>query len=64
MIQNLTLGQCEKSKIRQITRPHLAIQQKLSALENIRVWNYEKRPQVICLDLESNTYILNDYDDY
>ena len=51
-------------KIRRLTRPLLAIRQKLAASENICVWTYEKRPQVIRLDLKSNTYILDDYDDY
>ena len=50
------------AKIRQITRPRLAIRQKLTALENICVWTYE--PRVIRLDLESNTYILDNYDEY
>ena len=36
---------------------------KLADLENICVWNYEKGPWVIRLDLQSNTYILDDYDD-
>ena len=40
------------------------IRQKLAALENIRVCTYEKRPRVIHLDLESNIYILDNYDDY
>ena len=28
------------------------------------VWTYEKGPLVIRLDLESNNYIMDDYDDY
>ena len=44
-------------KIRRITWPRQAIQQKFAASENICVWTYEKRPQVIRLDLESSTFI-------
>ena len=39
----------------------LAIWKKLADSENIPVWTYEKGPQVIGLNLESNTYILDDY---
>ena len=46
------------TKFRQIIRPRLAIQ------KNICVWTYEKEPRVIQLNLESNTYILDGYDDY
>ena len=49
------------SKIRQITRPCLAIRQKLAASGIIRVWTYEKVGQVIRLGPESNTYILDKY---
>ena len=38
-----------------------SIHQKLADLENILVWTYEKGPQSIRLDPESNTYILDDY---
>ena len=38
--------------IQRITRPRLAIQQKLAASENICDWNYEKRPRVIRLNFE------------
>ena len=53
---------CLQIKIPQITQPRLAIWQKLATSENIGVWTYEKRPRVIRLDLESKTYILDDYD--
>ena len=48
-------------KIQQITRPLLTIQKKLADSENICVWTYEKGPQVIWLDLKSNTNILDKY---
>ena len=50
-----------QTKIWQITRPGIAIRQKLVNSKNICVWTYEKGPQIICLDPESNTYILDDY---
>ena len=50
-----------KNKLRQITRPR---QKKLADSENICVWTYEKGPRVIWLDLELNTAILDEYDDY
>ena len=52
------------TKLGQITWPCLAIQQKLAALENICVWTYEKRPQVIRLESELNTCILDEYGEY
>ena len=51
-------------KLGRITRPPLAIRQKLAASENIRVWTYEKRPRVIRLESESNTCILDEYGEY
>ena len=51
----------DRTKIWRITRLRLAIQQKLAALENICVWTYKRRPRVIRLDFELNTYILDDY---
>ena len=50
--------------IRQITRPRLAIGQKLAALGIIRVWTYEKVGRVIRLESESNTCILDEYGEY
>ena len=44
-------------KLGRITWPRLAIRQKLAASENICVWTFKKRPQVICLESESNTYL-------
>ena len=51
-------------KLGRITQPSLSIRQKLAALENIRVWTYEKRPWVIRLESESNTCILDEYGEY
>ena len=33
-------------------------------MQNIFAWTFEKGPRVIRLDLELNTYILEDYDEY
>ena len=52
------------SKLQRITRSGIAIQQKLTNSENICVCTYEKGPQIIHLDPESHTYILDDYDEY
>ena len=49
-------------KLGGITRPCLAIRQKLAASENIRVWR--KRPWVIRLKSKSNTCILDEYGEY
>ena len=53
-----------KVKIWQITRPHFAIRQKLAASGIIRLWTYEKVGQVIRLESESNTCILDEYGEY
>ena len=46
-------------KLRQITRPCLAIHQKLATSVIIRVWTYEKVGRVIRLDPKLNTFIKN-----
>ena len=51
-------------KLRQITQPGIAICQKLADSEIICVWTYEKVPWIIRFNPKSNTYILDDYDDY
>ena len=53
---SLHLVQDELSKLRRITRPHLAIPQKLAALGIICVWTYEKVVRVTRLEPESNSY--------
>ena len=52
------------SKIRRILRPGIAIRKKFAALWIISVWTYNKFPQSIRFDPESNTYILGEYDEY
>ena len=51
-------------KIRQITRPRFAFRQKLATSGIIRVWTYEKVGQVIWLEFELNTCILDEYGIY
>ena len=65
MIQNLTLGQCEKSKIRQITWPGLAIQQKTRRFGKylcMKLWkktpSYLPRPRVEYLYFERLWWLL------
>ena len=52
------MEKCNESKIQQITRPGIAIHQKLADLENIWVWTYEKRPQSIRLYPKLNTWLI------
>ena len=51
-------------KLGGITRPGLAIRQKLAASGIIPVWTYEKVGRVIWLKSESNTCILDEYGKY
>ena len=52
------------TKLPQITGPGISNHQKIADSEIICVWTYEKVPQIICLDPELHTNILEDYDDY
>ena len=52
------------TKLRRITQPSIAILQKLADSEVICVWSFEEGLRVIPLDPESNTYILDDFDNY
>ena len=51
-------------KLGQITQPRLSIRQELAASGIIRVWTYEKVGQVIRLQSELNTCILDEYGEY
>ena len=53
-----------QGKLRRILQPGIAIRLNFAASWIICEWTYDEFPRSIRFDLESNTYIMGEYDEY